>query len=186
MLGICAFQDWRRREVSVTVLVLFGSIGLLFGVAVAQEPVAGLLSGMFPGGMLLALAWGSRGQIGMGDGWLILAAGCYLGFWSVLGVFSPGQYTGGSGGGHDAFSFSEGRKVTGCPLRPLCWSAMFLCLRWAERGRKMTKKNSYVYEPQTGICRNMAFGQLYRGGFLDYGDLHGDSALRDPLWIRAV
>ena len=90
----------------MTVLVLFrGSIGLLFGVAVAQEPVAGLLSGMFPGGMLLALAWGSRGQIGMGDGWLILAAGCYLGFWSVLGVFLLGQYTGGSGGGHDALFF---------------------------------------------------------------------------------
>ena len=66
MLGICAFQDWRRREVSVTVLVLFGSIGLLFGVAVAQEPVAGR--------------------------------------------FSPGQYTGGSGGGHDASLFRREEK----------------------------------------------------------------------------
>ena len=117
MLGICAFQDWRRREVSVTVLVLFGSIGLLFGVAVAQEPVAGLLSGMFPGGMLLALAWGSRGQIGMGDGWLILAAGCYLGFWSVLGVFLLASILAGVAGAMMLLFFG-GKKSDRLPFAP--------------------------------------------------------------------
>lgn len=117
MLGICAFQDWRRREVSVTVLVLFGSIGLLFGVAVAQEPVAGLLSGMFPGGMLLTLAWGSRGQIGMGDGWLILAAGCYLGFWSVLGVFLLASILAGVAGAMMLLFFG-GKKSDRLPFAP--------------------------------------------------------------------
>lgn len=64
MLGICAFQDWRRREVSVTVLVLFGSIGLLFGVAVAQEPVAGLLSGCFPEGCCWRWPGEAEGRLG--------------------------------------------------------------------------------------------------------------------------
>ena len=53
----------------------------------------------------------------MGDGWLILAAGCYLGFWSVLGVFLLASILAGVAGTMMLLFFG-GRKSDRLPFAP--------------------------------------------------------------------
>ena len=117
MFGLCALQDWRRREISVAVVAVFGALGLALGIAVTERTIWEILFGMLPGGVLAALSWGSRGQIGMGDGCLILAAGCYLGFWKTLGVFLMASLLTGMAGAA-LLLFFGGKKSDRLPFAP--------------------------------------------------------------------
>lgn len=130
MFGLCALQDWRRREISVAVVVFFGVLGLGLGIAALERTVWEILLGMLPGGILAALSWGSRGQIGMGDGCLILAAGCYLGFWKILGVFLIASLlTGMAGAVH--LLFFGGKRSDRLPFAPFLLAAYVFWLTMA-------------------------------------------------------
>lgn len=95
MFGICAVQDWRRKEISAAVVVLFGAFGFGLSVFADGRSFMQVFAGMVPGAVLAALSEASRGQIGMGDGFLILAAGCYFGFWEICGIFFLGSLLAG-------------------------------------------------------------------------------------------
>ena len=86
-LGACAWQDHRERRISVRMLLLAGILGVILDLWLLETTVMELIWGVLPGIALLAVSWASRGEIGAGDGLMVMVMGVYLGAGSVLGVF---------------------------------------------------------------------------------------------------
>lgn len=78
-LAVSAVIDMKYKEVSVKVLLFFGSVGVLFfmiGRPVSwQEEIGGVLIGA----VILLLYKVTRGEIGSGDGYLLMVTGLFLG-----------------------------------------------------------------------------------------------------------
>lgn len=76
-LGLNAWRDARRREISLISAAIFGAAGLLFcvcrGGSIWQRMVSLVIAGCFLGLSVL-----TRGEIGMGDGVLLAALGTVL------------------------------------------------------------------------------------------------------------
>lgn len=79
MLGLFAMEDIKRRSITLSYVVLFGGIGIvwqLFGQGISI-PSMGL--GVAVGLGIIALSQATRGSIGMGDGWIFCVTGIFLG-----------------------------------------------------------------------------------------------------------
>ena len=72
-----SFLDIRKREISIPVTLLFGLAGVVYSVRTGRT----MTDYLIPLGIGILILWGSvltRGQVGMGDGWMLLALGCML------------------------------------------------------------------------------------------------------------
>lgn len=78
MLGICSVEDIKSRRISILQLACFAAEGILCWIFVWKQPLAELFMGVFPGTAVLALAFLSRGNIGTGDGLLLMVLGIFL------------------------------------------------------------------------------------------------------------
>lgn len=90
LLGVLAWLDIRTKKVS---LVLVGILAvMMLGMRIASFEtgsgtgiwIAKLFVGLLPGGISLFCSYITRGQIGMGDGFVLAALGLGLGFRNVM------------------------------------------------------------------------------------------------------
>lgn len=98
LLGICSWQDIKKREVTLSIICLYGIIGIVLHLCLDKIAIFDILGGMGMGILLLLIAKVFHECVGYGDGLLLLVSGIYLGanknmelfFYSVIlsGIFS--------------------------------------------------------------------------------------------------
>lgn len=84
LLGICSWQDLKRKELAVQLLLGFGVIGVFLHVYFRELSLGQMLGGMILGLLVMLLAVVTKGHLGLGDGILLLITGIFLGFWRNL------------------------------------------------------------------------------------------------------
>ena len=68
LLGLCAWEDMKRKELTVMNLLLFAISGLLLHLFFPICSIYSILWGISLGVAVLGVSFLSRGGIGMGDG----------------------------------------------------------------------------------------------------------------------
>ncbi len=96
-LGVHSFEDVKRREITVTLTLFSGIVGILLHLLLHRQSIYEMLAGTLLGVFLLAFSYVSGGKIGMGDGAVFMLTGLYLGWkenlllmflsFSMAGVF---------------------------------------------------------------------------------------------------
>ena len=84
MLGLYAVEDIRKKRISVRYLWIFGTAGMAINLFQRSISVPDMLLGAAVGAALVAVSLLTRGNIGLGDGFLLMTAGVFLGGSSVL------------------------------------------------------------------------------------------------------
>ena len=82
-LGLNALRDLKKKEISLLSVIVFGIAGLIWGIADHSLGIKNLIPEA-TGVLFLLLSIFTGGKIGMGDVWILLAAGILI---------SPGEYT---------------------------------------------------------------------------------------------
>ncbi len=90
LLGFCAWEDVRKKQVAVIPVLLFGAIGTLLHLFFPICSIYSILCGVLLGVATMAASYVSRGSIGMGDGILLAVTGVYLGGAGNLELFFTG------------------------------------------------------------------------------------------------
>lgn len=85
MLIYEAYQDLKRRSISLRSLLLFGIVGIAANI-VCKTGYEEMLLGVFTGVAVIFVSLLSKGALGIGDGGLFLVIGLYLGGWKNLEV----------------------------------------------------------------------------------------------------
>ncbi len=84
MLGLYAVEDIRKKRISVRYLWIFGAAGIAINLFQRSISLPDMLLGAAVGAALVAVSLLTRGNIGLGDGFLLMTAGVFLGGSSVL------------------------------------------------------------------------------------------------------
>lgn len=69
--------DIRKREISLPVTLIYGLAGVVYSIRTGRNLVDYLIP-LGIGILILACSVLTRGQVGLGDGWLLLSLGCML------------------------------------------------------------------------------------------------------------
>lgn len=98
LLGICSWEDIKKREVTLSLICIYGIFGMLLHLFLDKIAIFDILGGMAIGIILLLIGKLFHQCVGYGDGFIILVSGIYLGmnkniellFYSVIlsGIFS--------------------------------------------------------------------------------------------------
>lgn len=78
LLGICSYEDLKRKQIRTAWLAVFAGIGILYAVFTGNRLFAEIALALIPGCCVLALSVFMRGEIGQGDGLLLLVMGFFL------------------------------------------------------------------------------------------------------------
>ncbi len=111
-----SFLDIRKREISIPVTLLFG----LAGVGYSGRTGRTMTDYLIPLGIGILILGGSvltRGQVGMGDGWMLLALGCMLRMECYIQMACIGMLLAAAYSGVLMLVFRKNRK-TEIPLVP--------------------------------------------------------------------
>lgn len=111
-----SFLDIRKREISLWITAVYGLAGITYSIRTGRNVIDFLIPlsvGMF----ILACSILTRGQIGMGDGWLLLALGCMLRMESYIQMACIGMLLAAVCSGVLMLVFRKNRK-TEIPLVP--------------------------------------------------------------------
>ena len=111
-----SFLDIRKREISIPVTLLFGLAGVVYSVRTGRT----MTDYLIPLGIGILILVGSvltRGQIGMGDGWVLLALGCMLRMECYIQMACIGMLLAAAYSGVLMLVFRKNRK-TEIPLVP--------------------------------------------------------------------
>ena len=111
-----SFLDIRKREISIPVTLLFGLAGVVYSVRTGRT----MTDYLIPLGIGILILWGSvltRGQVGMGDGWMLLALGCMLRMECYIQMACIGMLLAAAYSGVLMLVFRKNRK-TEIPLVP--------------------------------------------------------------------
>lgn len=84
MLVLYAVEDIRKKRISVRYLWIFGVAGIAINLFQKSISVPDMLLGAAVGVALVVVSLLTRGSIGLGDGFLLMTAGVFLGGSSVL------------------------------------------------------------------------------------------------------
>lgn len=90
LLAWNAVADWKKREISLESLALFGAVGLGLNFKAPYQGAGEGLGGVGVGLCLLLLAFLTKEAVGFGDGFLLCVTGIYLGFWENLRLLTTG------------------------------------------------------------------------------------------------
>lgn len=90
LLSICAIEDLKHKEVTVTYILLFGILGVLLHLFYPQGSVYSMLWGLLLGVAVIWISILTHGEIGLGDGILLTVTGVYLGGYQNLELFLIG------------------------------------------------------------------------------------------------
>lgn len=80
VLGMSSYQDWKRKKVSVYLVLAAGIAGLLCHLYSSEITVTDMLLGAGIGAILLFCGFVSGEKIGYGDGAIVMVCGIFLGF----------------------------------------------------------------------------------------------------------
>ena len=111
-----SFLDIRKREISIPVTLLFGLAGVVYSVRTGRT----MTDYLIPLGIGILIVGGSvltRGQVGMGDGWMLLALGCMLRMECYIQMACIGMLLAAAYSGVLMLVFRKNRK-TEIPLVP--------------------------------------------------------------------
>ena len=111
-----SFLDIRKREISIPVTLLFGLAGVVYSVRTGRT----MTDYLIPLGIGILILEGSvltRGQVGMGDGWMLLALGCMLRMECYIQMACIGMLLAAAYSGVLMLVFRKNRK-TEIPLVP--------------------------------------------------------------------
>ena len=111
-----SFLDIRKREISIPVTLLFGLAGVVYSVRTGRT----MTDYLIPLGLGILILGGSvltRGQVGMGDGWMLLALGCMLRMECYIQMACIGMLLAAAYSGVLMLVFRKNRK-TEIPLVP--------------------------------------------------------------------
>ena len=111
-----SFLDIRKREISIPVTLLFGLAGVVYSVRTGRT----MTDYLIPLGIGILILGGSvltRGQVGMGDGWMLLALGCLLRMECYIQMACIGMLLAAAYSGVLMLVFRKNRK-TEIPLVP--------------------------------------------------------------------
>lgn len=111
-----SFLDIRKREISIPVTLLFGLAGVVYSVRTGRT----MTDYLIPLGIGILILGGSvltRGQVGMGDGWMLLALGCMLRMECYIQMACIGMLLAAAYSGVLMLVFRKNRK-TEIPLLP--------------------------------------------------------------------
>lgn len=111
-----SFLDIRKREISIPVTLLFGLAGVVYNVRTGRT----MTDYLIPLGIGILILGGSvltRGQVGMGDGWMLLALGCMLRMECYIQMACIGMLLAAAYSGVLMLVFRKNRK-TEIPLVP--------------------------------------------------------------------
>ena len=111
-----SFLDIRKREISIPVTLLFGLEGVVYSVRTGRT----MTDYLIPLGIGILILGGSvltRGQVGMGDGWMLLALGCMLRMECYIQMACIGMLLAAAYSGVLMLVFRKNRK-TEIPLVP--------------------------------------------------------------------
>lgn len=111
-----SFLDIRKREISIPVTLLFGLAGVVYSVRTGRT----MTDYLIPLGIGILILGGSvltRGQVGMGDGWMLLALGCMLRMECYIQMACIGMLLAAAYSGALMLVFRKNRK-TEIPLVP--------------------------------------------------------------------
>lgn len=86
LLGLCSIEDIVKKQVHVTVVCLFGILGVLIHLRYGNLSWQDMLMGAGIGVVLYIVSILSREKIGKGDALIVGAMGVYLGFWPTMAV----------------------------------------------------------------------------------------------------
>ncbi len=84
MLGLYAVEDIWKKRISVRYLWIFGAAGIVINLFQKSISVPDMLLGVAVGAALVVVSLLTRESIGLGDGFLLMTAGVFLGGSSVL------------------------------------------------------------------------------------------------------
>ncbi len=90
LLIICAVEDWKRKEVTVIYILMFGIAGILLHWFFPNCSVYSMIWGVLLGIGMMGVSLLSRGSVGMGDGILLMVTGVYLGGYGNFELFMTG------------------------------------------------------------------------------------------------
>ena len=111
-----SFLDIRKREISIPVTLLFGLAGVVYSVRSGRT----MTDYLIPLGIGILILGGSvltRGQVGMGDGWLLMALGCMMRMESYIQMACIGMLLAAACSGVLLLVFRKNKK-TEIPLVP--------------------------------------------------------------------
>ena len=111
-----SFLDIRKREISIPVTLLFGLAGVVYSVRTGRT----MTDYLIPLGIGILILGGSvltRGQVGMGDGWMLQALGCMLRMECYIQMACIGMLLAAAYSGVLMLVFRKNRK-TEIPLVP--------------------------------------------------------------------
>ncbi|WP_274420991.1 prepilin peptidase [Blautia sp. XA-2221] len=90
-LGYSAWTDWRKHEISLILTGVYASVGLIYSFMSGRE-IQDILIPVLIGAVFLAASVITRGALGMGDGWILLALGCMTGTMAYLRTLGIGLF----------------------------------------------------------------------------------------------
>ena len=97
VLCFLAYQDYRKREVSLAVIIIWGVFGVIFRLTNGETQWLSVLAGAGIGGVFLLLSIVTKGKVGAGDAWILAVSGVYLEFWENLNMCILALYLAGVG-----------------------------------------------------------------------------------------
>ena len=74
--GICAVEDYRTRQISVSVFLIFAVIGTVM-TCLMKRSMNEVFNALIPGLLLAALSFASSGCIGIGDALFVIVGGLF-------------------------------------------------------------------------------------------------------------
>lgn len=78
-LGVHSIEDIRQRQITITITLFSGILGVLLHLIFQNKSIYEMLAGMLPGVFLLTVSLLTSGGIGLGDGMVFMLTGLYLG-----------------------------------------------------------------------------------------------------------
>ena len=115
-LAFSSLMDIRKKEISLPFTLLYGLAGLICSIRTARNLTDYLIpfgTGIF----ILAFSILTRGQVGMGDGWILLSLGCMLPTERYIRMVCNGMLLAAGCSGVMLILFHKNRK-TEIPLVP--------------------------------------------------------------------
>ena len=109
-------ENIRKREISIPVTLMFGLAGVAYSIKTGRTMTDYLIPAAI-GIFILACSILTRGQVGMGDGWLLMALGCMMRMESYIQMACIGMLLAAACSGVLLLVFRKSRK-TEIPLVP--------------------------------------------------------------------
>ena len=90
LLGICSLEDVRHKRLTIVYILMFGIGGVILHLFAPVCSIYSILCGLLLGIAMILVSLITRGNVGIGDGMLLLVTGVYLGGYGNLQLLMTG------------------------------------------------------------------------------------------------